>query len=67
MNLSNSRRRSFLKTVAGAGVFTMLNAFVPAWARTLQVVRDPNQFNQADPMVFDLAIREHEIAIAGVR
>ncbi|MEQ9450967.1 MAG: copper resistance system multicopper oxidase [Pseudomonadales bacterium] len=67
MNLSNSRRRSFLKTVAGAGVFTMLNAFVPAWARTLQVVRDPNQFNQAEPMVFDLAIREHEIDIAGGR
>ena len=67
MNSRDPIRRRFLKTATGAGVLTLLNAFVPAWARTLQVVRDPSQFEQTDPMVFDLAIREHEIDIAGGR
>ena len=65
MHQVNRKRRQLLKTAAGAGLFTLLNAFVPAWARTLRVVRDSTQFDSSDPLEFDLAIRAHQIDIAG--
>ncbi len=65
MNSIDMRRRKFLQSAAGFSAIAMLNAFVPAWARSLQVGRDSSQFDAADPLVFDLAIREHQLEIAG--
>jgi len=57
-------RRHFLQSTAGLSAVAMLNAFVPAWARAAQV-RNVPPANLQEPQLFDLAIRAHELAIAG--
>ena len=63
LNIEMKRRR-LLRSVASAGGVALLNAFVPAWARDMQVLRE-TPGPAIGPMTFDLVIRAHRLEIAG--
>lgn len=63
LNIEMKRRR-LLRSVVSAGGVALLNAFVPAWARDMQVLGD-TPGPATEPMTFDLAIRAHRLEIAG--
>ncbi|HNP34798.1 MAG TPA: copper resistance system multicopper oxidase [Woeseiaceae bacterium] len=65
MKRSDKSRRDFLQSAAGLSAVTLLNAFVPAWARAMQVKRDDAALQESGSIVFDLAIRQHQLEIAG--
>ncbi len=58
-------RRRFIQSAAGASALAMLTAMVPAWARGSMSVLNNGDASNSEPLVFDLAIREHTIDIAG--
>jgi len=64
MKIADGSRRRFLKSAAGVSALTMLNAFVPAWARSMQVLKQSAP-EAVDPIEFNLAIRAHQMDIAG--
>ncbi|MBT8085852.1 MAG: copper resistance system multicopper oxidase [Woeseia sp.] len=57
-------RRRFLQTAGGVGAITLLDAIVPAWSTTMRVL-GAQHGPAAEPLVFDLAIRQRRAEIAG--
>lgn len=57
-------RRQFLKKASTASVLLALDALVPAWARSMQVLQ-AGPGTKGAPLAFDLAIREQGMDIAG--
>jgi len=57
-------RRRFLGSIARAGSLALLQTLVPVWARNTEVGKAGNA-SGSGPLVFELAIREHTIDIAG--
>ena len=63
--LSKQRRR-FLRSAGAMGALLAIDAWIPAWARSMQLMHQESA--SADtPITFDLAIREHDFDIAGGR
>ncbi|HZD51825.1 MAG TPA: multicopper oxidase domain-containing protein, partial [Woeseiaceae bacterium] len=58
-------RRRFLRAAVSTGAAAALNGLVPGWARSAAPA--PSAQAAAEPLVFDLALREHALEIAGGR
>lgn len=63
---ANRGRRAFLKTAGAASAVVALDALVPAWARSMEVLYNAPDTDR-QPLIFDLAIREQAFDIAGGR
>jgi CopA family copper-resistance protein len=63
-NTVSSGRRRLLKSALGAGGIALLDAFVPAWARSMNVLNQ-QAVPLDQPLEFDLSIGEERMAIAG--
>ncbi|HNP37693.1 MAG TPA: copper resistance system multicopper oxidase [Woeseiaceae bacterium] len=59
-------RRAFLKTAGATSAVLALDALVPAWARSMEVLTNASG-TDGQPLIFDLAIREQDFDIAGGR